>query len=394
MSTTNATNTSSHQRFAFVEALRGFSALWVVLHHFISERHPAPTAGSVWDGFFSVAGQLILTGRIAVDLFFILSGFVIAYSIGQSRITARYAANFALRRSVRLDLPYWTAYLMAIGCGFTSHLLLSDSRAAIPGTWREVVANTFYLQILCSYKSFLPVAWTLCIEFQFYLFLLVTLAAAQWIVGTFRQGTLEPVPMLMALLTPLAVYSVLVRTGVLAAGMTGLVFEYWFPLHLGVLGGWVHTRQIRDRWLLAYAAALVAFFAVEGDVKSLVATLTGMSLYAASRTGYLVNGLTWRPLQYLGRISFSLYLLHMVLGMRILNLAIRWIGDTASLPTSSVCLLLAVGVSLASADVFNRFVERPSQSLSRRFRLTNLKLVCAGGTAPTKRSAAKMCEAA
>src|SRR5205085_2689695 len=145
---------------------------------------------------------------------FILSGFVIAYATGRSRITARYAANFALRRSIRLDLPYWAALLIALGCGFASRWVLADSRAALPGDWRELAANALYLQTLCGYHSYLPVAWSLCVEFQFYLFLLVALAAAQRVAAWFRRWNPEPAGLLAIALTPLAGYSVLVRTGV------------------------------------------------------------------------------------------------------------------------------------------------------------------------------------
>jgi hypothetical protein len=356
------------QRFAFVEGLRGFAGIWVVLHHF-TERLCLSTSFGDWAGAVAVVKPVILTGTIAVDQFFIWSGFVIAYSIGRTPITGKYAANFALRRSVRLDLPYWAILLIAIGCGFASRWLLHDSQAAVPGSWREVATNAVYLQTLCGYKSFLPVAWTLCIEFQFYLFLLATLATAQAIAARFRRRNLKPVALLAVALTPLAAYSVLVRTGLIGVGVHGLVSEYWFLLHLGLLAAWVHTGQMRDRWLLGYAAVLIGCFTAAGDVKSLVATLLGMTLYAASRTGYLVNGLDSRPLQYLGRISFSVYLVHMVLGMRVLNLMARLGGATMSPAVAVLVLLLAVAVSLVTADVFNRFVEQPSQRLSRRFRL-------------------------
>jgi peptidoglycan/LPS O-acetylase OafA/YrhL len=358
------------QRFALVEAMRGIAGLWVVGHHFIGERRPLGPADARWDAFYTVAERMLHTGTVAVDIFFILSGFVTAYNVNRARITAHYAANFALRRSVRLDLPYWTILGIAVCCGLVSRLVLKDSRAAVPGSWWELAANVFYLQTLCGFKSFLPVAWTLCIEFQFYLLFLATLAIAQQVPRWFRRASLEPASVVTVAFFPVAAYSVLVRVGVIPAGVRGLVFEYWCTLHLGLLLGWAYTGQIRERWLLGYALMLIACFAMGGDTKSLVATLLGMTLYLAGRMNYLVDGLNWRPVQYFGRLSFSLYLIHMVLGVRVLNLGVRWSGEHVSLPVAAGYLLLAVGVSVAAADLFNRWIEQPSQRLSRRFRLS------------------------
>jgi peptidoglycan/LPS O-acetylase OafA/YrhL len=48
-------------------------------------------------------------GYLGVPIFFVISAFVISYGIGSDKVPAKYAGNFILRRSVRLDLTYWAS---------------------------------------------------------------------------------------------------------------------------------------------------------------------------------------------------------------------------------------------------------------------------------------------
>src|SRR5689334_15625966 len=90
-------------RFLFVDALRGFAALGVVIFHFTEADH-IPLLASALPAWV----VLILNhGNLGVPVFFVLSGFVIAHSVHSERVTMPFAAKFMLRRSLRLDPPYW-----------------------------------------------------------------------------------------------------------------------------------------------------------------------------------------------------------------------------------------------------------------------------------------------
>ncbi|RYG67778.1 acyltransferase, partial [bacterium] len=152
-----------------------------------------------------------------VEIFFVLSGFVIAHSLWGQRITPRFAGNFALRRSLRLDPPYW---VMILFCMFWPYLVfptkLEGFFARFDG-WRGIVVNALYLPDIIWWRdalgwiaqrlpnsawwqSVLPivwhdrivgVAWTLCLEVQFYLAYIVLLAVAQQLIR--RLGRHGPV---------------------------------------------------------------------------------------------------------------------------------------------------------------------------------------------------------
>ena len=86
------------RRFAFVDALRGIAAVGVAAYH-IDRYGPLPgAAASVVPKFVNSA---LHHGWVGVQMFFVISGFVIAYTLRGARVTPRYLGNFALRRSLQ-----------------------------------------------------------------------------------------------------------------------------------------------------------------------------------------------------------------------------------------------------------------------------------------------------
>src|SRR5215467_8589533 len=95
-------------RSTFIDALRGVAAFSVACYH-ICRYGPIPEPAREF-----IPGVLLAWfdhGWMGVQVFFVISGFVIAYSVRNARVTPRYLANYALRRSIRLDPPYWTTIL-------------------------------------------------------------------------------------------------------------------------------------------------------------------------------------------------------------------------------------------------------------------------------------------
>src|SRR5579872_7415052 len=101
----------SSQRLAFVDGLRGVAALAVMLYHLVGR---------------TSAGVLTQYGFLGVAIFFVLSGFVIASVVGDRRVDAGFLGRFALRRMVRLDIPYWLNIALAIA------LLQIAARMGVP----------------------------------------------------------------------------------------------------------------------------------------------------------------------------------------------------------------------------------------------------------------------
>ena len=88
------------QRFLFVDGLRAIAALAVVLFHFLGAVHETAV-----DWIWPVFDNLLSYGHLGVDIFFVLSGFVLPFSIRNTGQTLGFLFlfRFGVRRSIRLD---------------------------------------------------------------------------------------------------------------------------------------------------------------------------------------------------------------------------------------------------------------------------------------------------
>jgi peptidoglycan/LPS O-acetylase OafA/YrhL len=94
---------------------------------------------------------------------------------------------------------------------------------------------------------------------------------------------------------------------------------------------------------------------------------TGVGIYGMGRAGRLSVWLRWGWLQYLGKISYSLFLIHYPVSWAVKRFGYRCTGDQ---PVAAVCwLVLALLLSLGAADLLYRFVEGPSLRLVHGIKL-------------------------
>jgi peptidoglycan/LPS O-acetylase OafA/YrhL len=118
-------------------------------------------------------------------------------------------------------------------------------------------------------------------------------------------------------------------------------------------------------------SALVLVCIVSGllspDSFTLLSLGTAVVLHLTFRWGYIYRGLNWRWLQYLGTISYSLYLIHNPIVGAVSFLTAGWIGSDL------VTLVVSVAASIAIASLFWLIFERPSMALSHRVRLKRPK---------------------
>src|SRR6478609_4424553 len=148
-------------RFEFVDALRGLAALAVVLPHAIGLFvYPHES----W--LTQLAKRLGAYGASGVEVFFVVSGFAIAYSLRDSTTEGFSLGRFMLRRAIRLDPPYWVGMLWA-GIVVAIRAVVTHQSIVLP-SFGKVLAHVFYLQDILGLGQFNLVFWTLCLEFQLY----------------------------------------------------------------------------------------------------------------------------------------------------------------------------------------------------------------------------------
>jgi len=346
-----------------LDALRGLAATVVVVCHCLQAvALPAGTRHLLSHG----APALLLNAQGAVQLFFVLSGYVLARSLARGAVGP---GEFWIRRIFRIHPPYVFAVLFA---WYASSLFPPIVRGQGLTRWLQLASrpNVGVGRVLATLgfpgeaDGLLWVGWTLRVEMIFSLLmpLLVVLARP-------RRG----VPLLLACAAILTLrlgaewpwYAIDFALG-LVIFQERRSLETW----LGGLSGATGTL------LLLLGAALLAaphwlHWAPRGAAvvsgpnlprAILVMGLgSGLVVAVASSVPAIDRALSVRPLLFLGRISFSLYLLHLAW---ISLLAPRIV--VAGSPTSPLTLVAAVlAASVASATVAERWVERPSISCGK-----------------------------
>ena len=166
--------TDQSSRLAFVDSLRGLAAVMVLGTHLL---HRSVLDASLHRILPHVVTNVLSFGDKGVQVFFVISGFVIVLSLGSAPLTRASALLFALRRQIRLDPVYWVALLATFGG------VLIEKRAGfplanpLPSMW-DLVLNALYVGKRSRHEAIMEVSWTLAVEIQFYLFTLVILGIA------------------------------------------------------------------------------------------------------------------------------------------------------------------------------------------------------------------------
>jgi peptidoglycan/LPS O-acetylase OafA/YrhL len=328
------------RRIVVIEYMRGLAALAVTWFHLTN---------TYKDSLVAASGAY---GWLGVDVFFVISGFIIPYSISKTYAvySIRDFPNFVTRRLVRLEPPYVLSILLVIGLGYLS-ALAPGFRGEDPeyGLGR-VAAHLLYLIPFSGHDWLQPVYWTLAYEFAFYLFIGVMFP----LIG--RQN--RPLAWIALALT----VGVAVLTGILPD--RSLLFVLGFAVFKLLTPARPDCEGV-ERGMSIVIVCGAVFILFRGSVPTALIGLGAAAIiYAFAHLGGL-RGMLGRILLGLGTISYSLYLVHVPVGGRVVNLGKRFVTEpSAELLLSTIALM----VSLVVALLFYIFIERPTVRIAHRLR--------------------------
>ncbi|HKO47021.1 MAG TPA: acyltransferase [Polyangiaceae bacterium] len=352
---------SQGRRFEFVDALRGFAALAVVLPHaaglFI---YPHPSWLSrlfLW---------LAEYGGASVEIFFVVSGFAIAYSLRNVATEGFTLGRFMLRRAVRLDPPYWVGMLM-IGLVVAFRARATHQAIELPSPGK-VVAHLLYLQDLLGIGQFNVVFWTLCLEFQLYLVFAVlmrSLSSSSYRPRESNSGIWREADAYGWLMV-LAFFLSLSLSHTVWPMLPGWFVPFFYLFVSGSLAAWKILDRISDRLFQLCLLAMGLALLLRPEWPRIVGFLTAVLLYVAIRRDGLHRWLRGRAAQFLGRISYSIYLVHGPLTVFFLGIRTRVAAD--SKVVSLLCLAGLYLSTIALASLLHRVVELPCLRLSQQLK--------------------------
>jgi peptidoglycan/LPS O-acetylase OafA/YrhL len=352
------------KRFDELDSLRGLAAISVLMHHFLLVKDSSSQQESILRIFL----YPFQNGPAAVVLFFTLSGFVLSLPVW--RETKISYPHFVLRRTFRIYPPYLFALLLSVAGAYLFHSHKQPHLSLwFQGSWSTPVDPDSVLQHLLfigpKYQAaqYNTVFWTLILEMQISLIFPILMnivrhmpSGGEWLLAGFIW-------------------------------MLGLVLSYLFPL--SSLGGIIYWSSffvagaISARLVLTKPSPFSRIFTRTSTLSFSLMLLVCSTFIGHSGSNimmlisYLPCGIGslgtvfcaiyhrsfHRLLQaavptFLGRISYSLYLLHAI----VLNICFHilypsWSFSAIFLPYALATLILAT--------LFHKFVEKPAIQLGR-----------------------------
>lgn len=376
-----------HAKITELEGLRGVLAWWVVLSHLLG-------ISGYFDRDLSGLPRLVAKGSEAVDGFIILSGFVIFLLLDKSRDSYRI---FLFRRFLRLYPVYVVCFFAAVLLAPVELRLLAalpwrahpqiqghlqGVQESLAYFWPHIAAHLTMLHGLLpnevlpnSVAAFLGPAWSISLEWQFYLvapLLLWCVRAGDW-----RILALCGLVLATSILRP--IFGIYSTPGTLASWplpaflpmkakffFCGIVSFYAFKFLKTSPRTQARMASLYLVLLVSFAMfckspALIIWFAVFG---AFLCRFSGNETAVSRVVSWTLNLL---PVQWLGRISYSTYLCHLLLIYGAAALLFHD-GRAWTAPTFFVALTaLVVPAVLLSSHVLYTLVEAPFIRASKRW---------------------------
>lgn len=381
-STANATTSAGEprppRRFYELDSLRGLAAAIVVFDHF-SYLLPVGLHEAIEHSPLKV----LVNGHQAVVLFFVLSGFVL--TLPYTRPSPLRYRDFLLKRLCRIYLPYLAALtlsLLADLCAPHLHGELSSmpgSNRWIDQTWSQPISFGAVLQHILFIGHY-PTAqfnaafWSLVYEMRISLaFPFIAWAVLRWrftqsiaaalllwvtsvLLNHFGPFLLHADPDLVGDAASTLFYAVFFVFGVLLAKNLARA-DTWF---VGLTGPQVAAFAVASILCFGYAAPLLPQRHLVSGTTDICTSLGTLGfIVLAVNFDPVQRFLTSRAIHHLGKVSYSLYLMHGT----VLFLLIHTLFGRVPL---IVLFALYLGLTLAATEVFHRLVELPTMHLGRR----------------------------
>ncbi|MCE3235795.1 MAG: acyltransferase [Vampirovibrio sp.] len=362
-----------------INALRGFAAIAIVFHHAASMLHNRLNIQLPFESFF------IDKAYLAVDLFFILSGFIMmhVYQHKFATISVSQYLSFIKNRFARVYPIYFTVLaMMGLGYYLFDQVLLKGAISSMPAFHNShyelsgfsFLTNLLMIQSWHLHEKFswnMP-AWSVSCEWFVYLL-------APFLIQQFMKmkGLIKPVIMFivcLVLLTQMPQY--LFQTSGLSFmtvsyGNLRIVYEFSMGLCTYLIYRSLDNGPSRVFYDICFLLVSILLLAVlsgtaEEHYGLTVSLFSLLILFCALSSSHISRFLSAKLLFYLGEISYSLYIIHFVLLGGLSLLLKKFIHvDTLSTPEYVLYLAFSAVLCAVAAHFAYQYIEIPGRKLLR-----------------------------
>jgi peptidoglycan/LPS O-acetylase OafA/YrhL len=326
-----------------IQALRGLACLAVYFLHFFADKKVLPP-----NNFIVEASKY---GFLGVQAFFIISGFIIPYSMYRNKYELKNFLPLFKRRIIRIELPYIASIFLLVILSYGTYVFFGNHQEGFQINWKNVLLNIGYLNVFAGTEFINFAYWTLFVELQFYICigLIYPLIISQN--GLIRYCIFLPILSLnyfwgvgaLLLHTHFPLFMIGIFTFQYAIGIIKSR-EYFLATIITIIGNAVWMSEI-IKIENALPVALVSVFAL-----FFIFTFKNKN----------------KVLEFLGKVSFSLYLIH----VPVTNFLLPILGRFIHRPIYVLIYRFGIlGLAIICSYLFYLMIEKPALKLSKKFKI-------------------------
>ncbi len=335
---------TSSNRMPLIDALKAIAALLVLSNHFSSY---GPLAAIARDAFPGLFGWLFEYGRMAVQIFLVIAGFLAARGLSrEGQALAVSPLPLLWKRYLRLAIPYLAAIALAIIAAALADQWMDDEAIPARATFSQWLAHALLLHGVLGIDALSAGVWYIAIDFQLFALMAILLWSG-------RIRVLAPALVLAVATASLFWFN-------RDAELDNWAIYFFGSYGLGAAAWWASDRRQMSAWLGVIATVAIAALIVDFRLRIALALAVAMTLGFSRRSGLLETWPNFRPLSFLGQISYSVFLVHFPVLLLANAVYTRLELDS---PASAILgLAAALTASLLAATGFYRWIESPAAS--------------------------------
>jgi len=322
-------------RFLYLDALRGIAATSVVFCHFFSGYNDEFGHSFWFPSFFKF-------GYYGVELFFLISGFVIFYTLSKTASIK----EFLIKRAIRLYPTYWIC--LAITFCLLKVFPLDSFRNV---TIKEMLFSLTMFNGLFKVKAVDPSYWTLLVEWFFYIMIASTIYISRYLKRDYYY-------FFWFWLALILFYNFIYKIPIVGA-FFNLRYGSFFVSGICFYEIYISKKQVTQYWFLLLFSFLVSFFAIT-DMEDSYVAITILYILFLVVLHFKFSFLSNRTFVFLCEISYALYLIHQNVGFIIMR-KLELVGLT-SIWKVVVAILIVIGL----ATFITRKLEKPISIMLKR----------------------------
>lgn len=370
-----------------LEGLRGIAAIVVILSHCVFTFFPYLQNCDIgllkqsWESIAIRFPRTLFNGGFAVCIFFVMSGFVLAKAFFNDRSTSLEAA--AIKRYIRLALPVAASILLC--CAMMYAGLLKITVTDLPGfagqfyqgepSFQQAIKDSVWRSLFSGSQTYNYVLWTIRVEFlgSMLLFAFLALFGRARYAWFYALSIVLLIGTIDALNAPL--YGLFFVGAYLnkAANFGRNPITHGLALIVALFFGGAQSCTPIYHFLISIAQKTPPGFPPEAWSYFPYGSGAILVVWVAIGDNWLSKFLSTKPVCWLGKHSFALYLLHSVV-LSSLGMAVYTATGTMNFFARAALSTISVILSSAFAAVFfTRLVDEPAVKLANRFARFSLR---------------------